>query len=153
MTDGKELDEFHIDQPRPGPQRQSICITTHIHRGAVSPVETRQAACRQNNRLGVDPHSFTGFQVESYGPSNLPLFDHDTGNRKFSRPAQMVSAPDLRAQGLGDGRAGIEKIDIDAAFDIMARRHDLLDANSLARPTDLPVFQLPDTGRCVLTKS
>ena len=53
-------------------------------------------------------------------------------------------ADDLRAQRLGDGGAGVQEVDIDAARPVMARRLHLLQMAILGGPADLPVLQLAD---------
>ena len=66
--------------------------------------------------------------------------------------ADGLGARDHRAQRLRHGRAGIEKIHIDAARPVVAGGEGLRDAAVLARPADAPRLHLADAVRAFLAQ-
>ncbi len=136
-----------------GAQRQRIAVAAHVGRGAVAAIKPRQAAGRQDRRLGGDRDRRAG--AEMIGRPRRRL------RRRCVTRSTMQRSPALRmpriarhrgAQRLRHRRAGVDEIDIDAARPVMARRHGRGDVAVLARPADAPFVQLADAVRPLLAE-
>src|ERR1700716_4519026 len=77
---------------------------------------------------------------------------HETDDQEVPGLADPLVARDHGAQRLRDRRAGIEKIDVDAAWPIVAGGESLRDAADLARPADAPFVHLADAVRPLLAQ-
>ena len=152
MSDREELHKLHVDQFGPGGERQCIAVAAHIGRGTVAPENPGEPAARDNHRLGGDRHCLARGAVERHRPddlaSRLAVRGDDVGDGEVADPADRIDMPDLAAQGRGDGRAGIEKIDVAAPWHRVPRRGDLGDMPvGAARPADPPLTHLADPRR------
>ena len=82
--------------------------------------------------------------IESDGAKRLPVADDDLDDCEIADPANRRELTRLAPQGRSDGGAGVEEVDVTAAFDAVARRHFLLDMAVLARPARAPLFHFED---------
>jgi len=152
MTNGKELDEFHVHKRGAGAQSQRITVAAHVGRGAVSPVKPGEATCRQNSRLGGQNDRRARAEMKRNRSSDFAIGKKELDDTQVSRLADAGVPVQDRPQGFRYGRAGVEKIHIDAARAVMARRHRLGNVAVFSRPTNAPVVHRPDAFRTVFAQ-
>src|SRR6202030_242472 len=94
---------------------------------AVAPENPGEPTGGDDHRLGGDCYCVASGAVERDRTHRLAIDGDDVGDIQIADPADRGDIPDPAAQRRGDGRAGLEKIDITAARPRVAGRGDLGD--------------------------
>src|SRR5262245_5378946 len=153
MADGEKLDEFHIRQLSPRPQRQRIALAAHIRRCAVARIELGQTASGQNDGLGLKGNQLAVGQIEPPSSQGKAIFSDNLNNGDVADTTNFTDLPDLASQRRRHRWTGVQKIDIAAATTAVARRHFLFDVAVLTRPPCAPLLHFKNTFGAVLTEN
>src|SRR5215510_8777731 len=152
MADGKKLDEFHIRQLSPRPQRQRIALAAHIRRCAVAGIELGQTAGGQNDGFGLKGNQLAVGQIEPQSSQGEAIFSDNLNDGDVADTTNFTDLPDLASQRRRHRWTGVEKIDIAAATTAVARRHFLFNVAVLPRPPRAPLLHFKNTVGAVLTE-
>ncbi len=152
MPDREELHEFHVDERCAGAQRERIAVAAHVGRRAVAAIEPRQPAGGHDRRLGGDGDRRAARQMQPAGTDHLAILAQQVDDQQVAGQPDPGGALDRGAQRPRDGRAGVEKVDIDAARAVVARRHGGGDVAVFTGPADAPLFHFEDTLRPFLAQ-
>ena len=153
MGDGKELDELHVDELGPGPQRQGVGFPAHVGGCAVPAVDLGQAARGQDDRLGGEGDHIAGYHVHSHRPHGMAVVHHDLGHRDVAYAAHRAQRAYLAPQRARHSRTRVQEVHVTAASPAMSGRLDLANTIVLsARPVGPPAVHLEDSRRAVLAQ-
>ena len=153
MADREELHELHVDELGPRAQRQRMAVATHVRRGAVAPIETRESARGEHHGAGRNRDGPSVGDREADRAARYAVLDHEVRDVEVADARDLALPLHARAQRLRHGRAGGEEVHIDAARPVVPRRVRGADrAVRLARPADVPGVHLPDGARPILAE-
>src|SRR5438067_11821344 len=145
MADGKELHELHVDELRPGAERERVAVAAHVERRAVPRIEAGEAAGGDDRRLRRDGNRSPGSDMHSMRADARAIVHCELHDEQIPRAAYAARALELRAQRLRDGGTGIHEVDVHAARPVVPRRLHLADVAVASRPADAPGVEFADT--------
>ena len=153
VGDGEELDELHVDQLGPGPQRQGVGFAPHVGGGAVAAIDLGEAAGGQDHGPGGEGDDLAGHHVQAHRAHGAAVVHDDLGDRDVAHAAHRAQGAHLPPQGAGHPRSGVQEVHVAAARAAVPRRLDLADAVvGSARPVGAPAVHLEDPRGAVLAQ-
>src|SRR5438067_9027044 len=90
MADGKELHELHVDELRPGAERERVAVATHVERRAVPRIEAGQAAGSDNRRLRGERYLPAARDMHGMRADTRAIVHCELRNEQVARAAHFV---------------------------------------------------------------
>src|SRR4030095_820711 len=106
----------------------------------------------ENHRFCLYRDQFAVGEVQSDSAERAAITNQNLDHSEIADAAKVGKLAHFAPQRRGNGRSGIEKIDIAAALDAVTWCHLLLDVAVLARPARAPLFHFENARRSLSTQ-
>lgn len=153
MAYRKKLDEFHIDEFGARSKRQRVTIAAHVGRGTVAPVEAGKAPSRDDHGASRNRNCAAVGDRKSTGAVDYTVRDQEIAYAQIANAPDCGTALHLRPQRPGHRRSGVQEVDIDAAWTVVAGCLGLAEpAILMSGPSDVPCVHLLNSCRRLLAQ-